>query len=302
MNTNEWTAYYKKFKYFSHEKVREDCHPRIKEHPSPVENAVVLVHGLTDSPYFMTAIADHFYDNLGYNVYLPLLHYHGLKEPEGMEGVDLKEWKKNVKFAINAATLNAKRVSIGGLSTGGTLSFYMACTNPQVNGELYLFSTALDLNVGPKGILGNLTEIMLRTNIITGILDWKDEDKPLIGKNPYRYDRIDIDGAQELSMLIKETDNLFKKYNDKNPFEKRVFAAHSKCDATADIKQIYELQKITPLDRFYLYELPEEDNVSHASLVLKDPIYAKNSAENELPLEEANPKFDEMMEAICLFV
>jgi esterase/lipase len=44
----------------------------------------VLIHGLTDSPYFMTAIGEYFFGNLGYNVYLPLLQCHGLKEPKGV--------------------------------------------------------------------------------------------------------------------------------------------------------------------------------------------------------------------------
>jgi len=35
---------------------------------------------------------------------------------------------------------SCKQVSIGGLPTGSTLSFYMAAANPQVNGALYLFS------------------------------------------------------------------------------------------------------------------------------------------------------------------
>jgi esterase/lipase len=91
------------------------------EHEGPTTKAIVLVHGLTDSPYFMTAIGDYFFQNLGYNVYLPLLQSHGLKEPKGMEGVALDEWKANVNFAVDIAASKAHQVSIGGLSTGGAL-------------------------------------------------------------------------------------------------------------------------------------------------------------------------------------
>ena len=106
----------------------------------------------------MTAIADFFFDSLGYNVYLPLLHCHGLKDPKGMEGVKLEEWKSNVAHTIDTAVSKAGCVSIGGLSTGGTLSFYMAATNLKINGTLYLFSAALDL---AGGIVGEIKERFL---------------------------------------------------------------------------------------------------------------------------------------------
>lgn len=296
---NEWLEYYKKFDYFSPDVIREGCFPRILEHEK-TDKAIVLVHGLTDSPYFMTAIADHFHRNLGYNVYLPLLHFHGLKKPEGMEGVDLKEWKTNVRFAISTAKSKAAKVSIGGLSTGGTLSFYMACVNPSINGELYLFSAALDLAGGPLGIIGEIKERLLRT-FLADALDTSDEKKPLIGRNPYRYSRMDMDGAQELARLIKETDELLEEFDGNNPFPKYVFAAHSQSDTTADINGIRILRKKTPKERFLFYEIPEALEVSHASLVLKDSVRAANAAENEAPLEKANPKFAEMMEAVTAF-
>jgi alpha-beta hydrolase superfamily lysophospholipase len=142
---HEWLDYYQRFQYFSAEAVRDGCHPRIMEHDQPTQKAIVLVHGLTDSPYFMTAIGDYFFRSLGYEVYLPLLQCHGLKEPRGMEGVGLDEWKANVNFAGDVAASKASHVSIGGLSTGGTLSLYTAVNNHKITGTLYLFSAALDL-------------------------------------------------------------------------------------------------------------------------------------------------------------
>ena len=84
MSTNdgqEWFDYYERFDYFTHDSVRDGCHPWIFRHATPSDKAIVLVHGLTDSPYFVTAIARHFHAQLGYDVFLPLLHCHGLKEP-----------------------------------------------------------------------------------------------------------------------------------------------------------------------------------------------------------------------------
>lgn len=289
---HEWMAYYERFTYFAPEKVRDDCHPRIMEKPG-TSKAIVLVHGLTDSPYFMSAVGDYFHDALGYSVYMPLLHCHGLKEPNGMEGVELEEWKANVGFAIKTAASQCNQISIGGLSTGGTLSFYMSATNPMVNGTLYLFSAALALAGGHFGLLGQLKKKLL----LTFLADVLDNDKPLIGENPYRYCRMDMDGAQELARLIKETDTIIDGYSEKNPFSKRVFAAHSESDTTAAITGIERLEKVSLSDRFRFFRLPEEEAVPHASVVLKEPI----SSHSEL-LEQKNPRFQKMMEAIAEFI
>ena len=293
----EWLAYYERFPYFSTDTVRDGCHPSAFEHEAATGKAIVLCHGLTDSPHFLKSIARHFHTNLGCDVYLPLLHGHGLKDPKGMEGVELEEWKANIGFAVDTASGRAEFVSVGGLSTGGTLSFYTACTNPKVTGDLYLFSAALDLAGGPMGLIGEMKERILRTFLA----DLLDSQKPLIGRNPYRYARMDMDGARELARLIKETDGLLEGFDTKTPFPKRVFAAHSESDKTADIGGIRNLQKKTPPERFTTYFIPKAEEVSHASLVLEEPIFAIDAAEGEKPLEKANPKFADMMAEVTAF-
>ncbi|MEN8808263.1 MAG: alpha/beta hydrolase [Desulfobacterales bacterium] len=296
-DSKEWLAYYDRFPYFTTDTIRDGCHPRVFKHEAATGKAIVLCHGLTDSPYFLMAIARHFHTNLGCDVYLPLLHGHGLKDPKGMEGVELEEWKANFGFAVDTAAGRAEFVSVGGLSTGGTLSFYTACTNPKVTGDLYFFSAALDLAGGPMGLIGEMKERILRTFLA----DLLDSQKPLVGRNPYRYDRIDMDGAKELARLIKETDGLLKGFDAKTPFPKRVFAAHSESDKTADIGGIRNLQKKTPPERFTTYFIPKDEDVSHASLVLEESIFAVDATEGEKPLEKANPKFAEMIAAISDF-
>jgi len=289
---DEWFGYYDRFRYFSPELIRDGCHPRIMEYPDPVEKAIVLVHGLSDSPHFMTAIGKFFFHQLGYNVYLPLLHCHGLKEPNGMEAVELEEWKSNVSFAINTAASKASEISIGGLSTGGALGFYMSVVNPKVRGALYLFSAALDLAGGPFGLIGEIKEKLL----LTFFADLLDFNKPLIGENPFRYSYVDIDGAVQLARLIKETDIIIEGFDPRFPFSKKVFAAHSESDATADIEGIELLQSVSVKDRFRVFRIPEKLGVPHASVVLDKPVM--NGTE---VLEIANPQFSTMMQRIAAF-
>ena len=187
---DEWHAYYAEFDaYFSTHQVRDGCHPQYKTQEN-ARGSIVLVHGLSDSPYFLRPIANYFYTELKYNVFLPLLHFHGLHEPSGMEGVSLEEWKQNVGWAIaEAAAATPARVSVGGLSTGGALSFHAGLLNPQVTGEVYLFSAALDLIVRGSSVLGDVAERLLRSNIINNALDRLDKDRPLVGDNTLRMAR-----------------------------------------------------------------------------------------------------------------
>lgn len=289
---HEWFDYYDRFPCFSPDAVRDGCQPRIMEHAEPCRKAIVLVHGLSDSPYFMTAIGDYFFHHLGYNVYMPLLHFHGLKDPKGMEDVELEEWKANVSFAINIAAAKSSEISVGGLSTGGALSFYMSALNPRINGTLYLFSAALDLAGGPSGLIGEMKEKLLKT-FLADLLDF---NAPLIGENPYRYSSVDMDGAVQLARLIKETDTIIGLFGSGFSFPDKVFAAHSEADKTADIAGIEALQHVCVQERFSFFRIPKHLGVPHASVVLEQPVVS-----NGKELEPRNPVFTEMMQAIAAF-
>ena len=69
----------------------------------------------------------------------------------------------------------------------------------------------------------------------------------------------------------------------------------------ANIAGIDDLQKVSDPNKFKYFRIPKEKGVSHASLVLKDPIYAPGKSSGDKPLEKANPQFDEMMKAISDF-
>ncbi len=297
---NEWLEYYKRFKYLSQDKVRAGSHPQILLHPpDKTTKSIVLIHGLTDSPHFMRDIADFFHEQLGYNVFLPLLRGHGLKQPKSMIGIRLKHWMANVNFALESAHKCTSFVSIGGLSAGGALSFYTAANSEQVTGSVYLFSAALDIAGGTHGLLGEIAERLLRTPVAR-IMARLDKHKPLINANPYRYARMDKGGAMQLGRLIKKTDGIIANHRNTNTiFPKRIFAAHTVNDPSAHIDGIRALRKISSPENFTLYKVPE--GVRHASLVLKHPIYAEGVSESDDPMEAANPFFDEMMEALAEF-
>ncbi len=290
----EWHDYYKRFSNLSSDAIRDGCHPQIMLQSKPASKAIVLAHGLRDSPYFMSAIGRAFFEKLGYDVYLPLLQGHGLKEPAGMEKVSHIVWKENVSFAIEYASQRSETVSVGGLSTGGLLSFLMGATDKRVNGAVYLFAAALDLKGGgPFDVVGELKEWAMRLAFIDEIADF---NKPLISDDPYRYSHVDMDGAHELGKLIEEGEDLLETFGPKNLYPKPVFAAHWEGDGRADIAGIEALQCVADPERFSFFRMAEAENVTHPNIVLDAPI-----EKNGVVYEEKNPRFDDMMTVLADF-
>jgi esterase/lipase len=285
----EWNRYYSHFNQ-PETSVREGCHPLIFQHGDRTRNAIVLIHGLTDSPHFMRDIGEYFCAEMGFDVYIPLLRSHGLKDPQGMKDASAEAWKADVRFAIKEAQKSGGKVSIGGLSTGGTLSVEMALNDENaITGGVFLFSAALGLATP----LGDLSEILLRTPWAK-FFDHLDQSKLTNDSpsgNPYRYSQMDLGGSIELSRLISEIDDLTKQESITQP----LFAAHSEADTTADIDIVERLIEKSP--KAEMFRISKSFAVPHASIVLKNPVFSANSS----PLEPSNPFFSEMMKSVQMF-
>jgi hypothetical protein len=94
-------------------------------------------------------------------------------------------------------------------------------------------------------------------------------------------------------------DCLIRHFMIKEPFSKTVFAAHSESDTTANIMGIEELQQVSIAEKFTFFRIPKSFGVSHASLVLKEPVYAIDPNQPHELLEQANPLFQQMLDAIA---
>lgn len=93
----------------------------VKSGKAPYRGTIVLVHGLSDSPYSFGSIAEA-YRKQGYNVIVPLLPGHG-KEADDASRLNPALWKKTVDDAMASAQKKYPgKVCIGGFSTGGALA------------------------------------------------------------------------------------------------------------------------------------------------------------------------------------
>lgn len=295
----EWLAYYEAFPGdFSADAMRPGCQPVTYQHDTPLKS-IVLVHGLSDSPYFMQALGAHFH-TLGFDVYLPVLQGHGLSTPGTAPTMRADIWKRNVAFAIDsAATLTPGHVSIGGLSTGGALSTHAMCTNPAITGSLFLFSAALGVLWAGNASLGRVAQWLLRRDAIIRWRNGREASRPLIGANPYKYDYVPAVGAHALSTLIRELDLLLPAYSNSNPVAPAVFGAHAEDDRTADVSRIRRLRDrhMNP-SRFHGCFFPVGAGVAHGGIVLDKPIV---SSDGNVEME-ANPCFEQMVSSLDTFL
>jgi len=116
----------------------------------PYLRGILLVHGLTDSPYFMRHLARFFQDE-GFRVMAVLLPGHGT-QPGDLLDVCWQDWLKTVTYGVEQLALEVDEIYLGGYSAGGALSVCQSLCDARISG-LFLFAPAL--KVSPKAALAN---------------------------------------------------------------------------------------------------------------------------------------------------
>jgi carboxylesterase len=105
--------------------------PRLYEHGSAVERAVILIHGFTTCPQQFEELAHRFYDR-GCNVYVPRIPRHGYKDrlTRDLANLTVPELQAASQEAYEFARGLGTRVDVVGLSLGGSMALWLAQTRP----------------------------------------------------------------------------------------------------------------------------------------------------------------------------
>ena len=268
--------------------LKKGNHPRIYHHGEKTKDVIVLSHGLSDSPYYMDAVAHRFYEE-GLNVVMALLPGHGLKEPDAAmedKGLDSK-WREEIDACIAVAEQLGERVSLGGFSAGGALCYNAILRKPRkIKGGLFLFAAAIDVvlvkNIGRLSFLRTITKIS--DGKIIGV-----------GRNPYKYPTFPKYGALELGDIIRENIKL----GDSKKIKQPVFAAHSIEDKTATVEGVLDLVKNKCVNGIaFLISA----NVAHGEVPLsKDIKLDSKQTVGPKKIPKANPDFEPMMDSMIRF-
>ncbi|MGY3571553.1 alpha/beta hydrolase [Vibrio paucivorans] len=146
---------------------------------NPNGEGVLLVHGLGDSPYSFSDIAQSFY-NQGYRVRVLLLPGHGTR-PADLMLPELSDWNGIVDHHVALFETKVDKLWLGGFSTGTNLVTTHAAQNPSISG-LILFSPAF-VSKDP---------LVKYATFASKFIDWADRDTEL---NYSRYDSLAMHGA-----------------------------------------------------------------------------------------------------------
>ncbi|MEI6895307.1 MAG: alpha/beta fold hydrolase [Colwellia sp.] len=105
--------------------------------------AILLIHGLTDSPFSFHDLSQFFYQQ-GFTVRTLLMPGHGTA-PSDLLTVEYSAWQQAARFAIEQTLKDFDEVYLGGLSTGGALIFDYLMQQKQIDKKikgLFMWSPA----------------------------------------------------------------------------------------------------------------------------------------------------------------
>ncbi len=190
----------------------------------PIHKGVLLVHGLSDSPFSFVDIAKALADN-GFLVRTVLLPGHGTR-PADLLGIDQDDWKNLVAKQMALLKQDVENVYVGGFSTGANLAYSYAVQDPAIKG-LMLFSPGFKSD----------EPLLFMTPFLASITDWLRETNPDGLTNYARYSTAPVNAlAQYYTTSIDALDAL-----EKRPFTRPVFMVLSEHDSVLDTKYLKKL-------------------------------------------------------------
>lgn len=248
-----------------------------------IQNGILLVHGLSDSPYQMNDLARHFFEK-GFLVRTILLPGHGTV-PGDMKNVSWESWVKATEYGVHSLSQRVDNLYVGGFSTGGELALYMCLKGYDIKG-LFLYAPV-------TGIKTPFAWFSTTFASPTWLL--KQEEKDFA-----RYDSLASNAVAQVYELTKTVDRLLEK---KGALTVPVFVALSEDDITVSSEKtmrLFTTRFTSDKNRMIIYSsepdrhapdpmgrvmvvdsrIPEQHIVSfsHLSTIVSpdDPHYGKN--------------------------
>lgn len=179
------------------------------------KRGVLLVHGLTDSPYHMRHLAAFFQRN-GFRVMAVLLPGHGTQAGDLLD-VSWMDWAQTVAYGVGRLAEEVEEVFLAGFSAGAALSLYHASIDKRIRG-LFLFSPAFEISSRAKWAnLHKLYSWLIPAGAWVGVMPDRDI---------YKYESFCKNAAAQMYALTKVL--------PQDDFHLPIFMAASADDATVD--------------------------------------------------------------------
>lgn len=176
--------------------VKSDC-------PVDKMQGILLIHGLSDSPYLMRDLGDYL-NTQGPSCLLVrsvLLPGHGTY-PGDLKEVDYHQWLDAGRYGIESFKGKVNAVHIVGFSTGGAVGLYWAFNPEKVPLAVPLKSLILlSPAIQPKSFLTKiplLPDLLMMFSKWTGIYEWTDKHPDL---DFAKYESFPLNAGYQLSRL-----------------------------------------------------------------------------------------------------
>jgi carboxylesterase len=103
------------------------CGTKLLSHGESVDNVIVFLHGFTSCPDQFAKLGEEYFEQ-GYNVYIPRVPRHGIKDRLGnpLKGLTAEELAEFATQSADIAQGLGKRVIVAGLSGGGSMTTWLS--------------------------------------------------------------------------------------------------------------------------------------------------------------------------------
>lgn len=212
---------------------------------------ILLIHGLSDSPYFMRHLAACFQEN-GFRVMAVLLPGHGT-QPGDLLDVSWKEWARTVAYGTGKLAAEVDEVYLGGYSAGGVLSIYQSLQDERVRG-LFLFAPALEITrLAAYAFLHKLVSWLIPRQKWVYV-------KP--DKDIYKYESFAKNAAAQMYALTRALSDQLKLHELNIP----IFCVASVDDKTVNTSATVEFlaRQFNPSNKLILYTTDAEKLAQNA--------------------------------------
>jgi len=259
------------------------------------KQVALLLHGLSDSPYYMKDIAMSM-ARAGINVVAIRLSGHGTV-PEALHQIDEAHWMEDVNFGLKQAAKHGDEIIMVGLSTGASL-----IVNTITDMAKYDYNISKALLISPA----------LKLHFPEYIFTWdfmknQCRETKFYGRG-VRYNRIANEGVGALHKINTE---IREKRDDNHMIEIPVMAIFGHKDDLVNLPQADSLIRelsgnlytcvlagdSSLNDEHLLQEdihINKEDSIDHMTLLLREQGFAG--------IHEVNPNFEEFENVILDFV
>lgn len=184
------------------------------------QKGILLIHGLSDSPYFVQPIARSLQQQ-GFLVRSILLPGHGTV-PGDLLNVRYQEWIRATEYGVVQLRQQVEKLYLGGFSAGGALCIHEALKNEEVEG-LILFAPAVGIRSRRAPMAGFMSHFM----------DWlgnRGDDRDYA-----KYESFAINAGAQIYGLTREIETFFA---SGKRLSMPVFAVVSDADISVDTDKV----------------------------------------------------------------